>query len=134
MNPKEGEESKNLRDTLKQLYSTLSGYPLPLSAVFYGWEADDTTRCRSPPNMEDGVPYALGYVLKLVRCGCAPARPCRGGNCGSMGRQLLNTLFCACGNGSACANLFHSKEHSTEDVNDTGDADDQGLEKSNEEN
>ena len=72
--------------------------------------------------MEDGVPYALGYVIKLVRCGCASARLCRGGNCGR-----------ACGDGSACANPFNIKEHSTEDINDTDDAD-QGLEKSDEEN
>jgi hypothetical protein len=43
-----------------------------------------------------------------------------------MGRQLVCTLFCACGGGSACSNPFNIKERAT-DENDTGDAEDHDL-------
>ncbi len=74
--------------------------------------------------MEDGVPYASEYILKLIRCGCASERACKGGNCGCMGRQLVCTMFCACGGGPTCSNPFNIKEHVTDD-NDTSDAEDQ---------
>ena len=89
-------------------YSALSGDPPPLNPEEYGWEIDTTNRCLLPRNIADGVAYAPDSVLKLVRCGCASHNPCRGGNCGCMGRQMVCTIFCACSGGSTCSNPFNT--------------------------
>ena len=112
-------------------YSAVSGEPPPLNAVDYGWEADNTNICLIPQNMADVVAYAPEYILKLIRCGCASERPCRGRNSGCMGRQLVCTLFCTCGGGSACSNPFNTKERATDD-NVTRDAEDHDLDDNDE--
>ena len=91
-------------------HSALSGDPPALNATEHGWVVDDINRRLIPRNMADGVSYAPDHILKLVRCGCSSERPCRGGNCSCMGHQLVCTMFCACGSGSACSNPFNARE------------------------
>ena len=81
--------------------------------------------------MADRVAYDPEYILKLIRCGCVSERPRRDGNCGCMRRQLVCTLFCACGGGSGCSNPFNTKEFATDD-NDTRDAEDHDLDDNDE--
>jgi len=65
-----------------QWYSALSGNPLTLNVVDYGWEADEANKCLIPRNIAEGVSYAPEQILKLVKCGCVSERSCKGANCG----------------------------------------------------
>ncbi len=118
-----------------QWYNAMSGDPpAALDAVDYGWEVDETNKCLNPRNMADGIPYAPEHILKLVRCGCVSERACRGGNCGCMGRQLVCTMFCACGSGRACSNPFNTKEAETDDDHALDDAAYQDIDTDTDEN
>ena len=113
---------------IAQWYSALGVDPPPLSAVDYGWEVDKTNKCLIPRNMAEGVLYAPEQILKLVKCGCASQRPCKGGNCGCMGHQLPCTLFCACGGASACLNPFNTVDPDEAGYQDVDSDNDENVE------
>ena len=86
--------------------------------------------------MAEGVPYAPEQILKQVKCGCVSQRPCKGANCGCMGHLLPCTMFCACGGGRACLNLFntgHTDEAVNQDVDTDNDHDEDVEDDSNDE-
>ena len=51
----------------------------------------------------------------------------------NMGRQQICKLLCVHGSSRAWSNNFNFKKRSTEDINDSGDAGDQDLDKCDEE-
>ena len=82
-----------------------------MDPVKFGWEADHINKCLIPQNMCEGIAYAPWHVLQLVRCGCESEKPCRGGKCGCMGRQLPCTVFCACcASFGICQNPFNQED------------------------
>ena len=80
---------------LAQWHSALTGQPPALSALDDEWGSDDINKCLYLRNIIDWVPYAPKEALKLVKWGCKSERPCKGGNCGCIGRLLPCTRFCS---------------------------------------
>ncbi len=61
-------------------------------------------------------------------------RACRGDGLCCMGRQLVCTMFCACGSGRACSNPFNTKEAETDDDHALDDAAYQDIDTDTDEN
>jgi len=79
--------------------AVLEADPPSLNPVNYGWSLDRTTGILVPVTLPIGVSPAPLDVLKMIKCGCSPLRPCA-----SSAAQLSCSMFCGCHGNNDCQN------------------------------
>ena len=99
-------------------YAALESNPPSLNPCDYGWESDTRNKTLSAVPISADVLLAPDYVLRLIRCGCESANPCKSGNCRCTGQQISCSIFCACTGGLCCFNKFTSKPQGDDDDDD----------------
>ena len=99
---------------VSQWNATMEICPPELNPVDYGYGPDLANKILLPRPIPHGVDPAPESVIKLIRCGCQSIKPCKGGNCKCTSRQMPCTLFCFCGGGDECTNVY-KKKHLTHD-------------------
>ena len=82
--------------------STMSPNPPNLNPLLFVWEMDPSETFLIPKISTGGAPMVPDFILKLIKCGCQSASPCKNGwgNCHSSG--LGCTIFCLCTNETCC--------------------------------
>ena len=92
--------------------------PPDVDIRLYGWnfEPDSSSLCPlfGPP----GMVLVPDEVLKIMKCGCQSAEPCKGGRCSCSKVNLSCTTFCDCEGGVGCHNQHKDAQRRNNDSDD----------------
>ena len=78
--------------------------PPIMNPTEYGWVKDDISNSLQPTMLPPATKPAPDYILKLVRCSCSSAMPCRSKVCSCNAARIACTYFCSCQASGACRN------------------------------
>jgi hypothetical protein len=70
--------------------------PPNLEPTSYGWIKEESTKSLFPTTVPANVQLAPDDILKLIKCTCSSASPCKYSKCGCNGAKLACTIFCSC--------------------------------------
>ena len=86
---------------------SLDADPPTLDPCNYGWMKDPLSHMGSlePITVPTGTPIAPEDILKLIRCGCDSAQPCKSQRCSCNAAQIACTAFCKCQGSHHCYNV-----------------------------
>ena len=117
---------------LEQWYGALKSDPPVMNPI--EWDGRQTTPIKllSPRIVLGDVPLAPKSVLKLIRCGCESARPCKGNHCVCTGQQVSCSIFCACRVDTNAITFIQKVIYSKDDDEDVRDDTDDVINKVNE--
>ena len=85
---------------------------------------DVKVSCLAPTTVPDNGPLAPDEILKVIKCSCDSATPCKSKRCACQNDNMICTSFCACEGGDGCFNKKTRELIQAEDETDHEDNDD----------
>lgn len=100
--------------------------PPNIDPLTHGWTRCDGSISLAPTTVPDHVSLAPDDILKMIKCSCDSATPCKSKRCGCHNANMTCTSFCACQGGDGCFNqktreLIQAEDETDHENNDDSD-------------
>lgn len=92
--------------------------PPNMDPLMYGWTRCVGSTSLTPITVSDNVPIAPDDILKMIKCSCDSATPCKSKRCGCNNANMACTMFCTCQGGDGCFNQRTRERLQAEDESD----------------
>ena len=100
--------------------------PPNMDPLTHGWTRCDGSTSLSPTTVPDHVSVAPDDILKMIKCSCDSATPCKSKRCGCHNANMACTSFCACQGDDGCFNQktrerIQAEDEADDEMNDDSD-------------
>ena len=96
-----------------------------MDPLTHGWTQREGSTSLTPATVADDVTLAPDELLKMMKCSCSSATPCKYQHCGCHKATMACTAFCVCQCGDGCFSEKTKERVQADEVTDDEMSDDE---------